>query len=82
MGLAFQIVDDLLDVEGSTEALGKTAGKDVRDRKATFPAIWGVEESRRRAQAALAGAREALAVLEDRAGLLAGIADFVLQRDR
>jgi geranylgeranyl pyrophosphate synthase len=82
LGLAFQIVDDLLDVEGSTEALGKTAGKDVRDRKATFPSIWGVEESRRRAQAALAGARDALAVLEDRAGLLAGIADFVLQRDR
>jgi len=82
LGLAFQIVDDLLDVEGSTEALGKTAGKDARDHKATFPSIWGVEESRRRAQQALAGARDALAVLEDRAELLAGIADFVLQRDR
>ncbi len=82
LGLAFQIVDDLLDVEGSTEALGKTTGKDARDRKATFPSIWGVEESGRRAQAALAGARDALAVLEDRAGLLGGIADFVLQRDR
>jgi len=82
LGLAFQIVDDLLDVEGSTEALGKTAGKDVRDSKATFPAIWGVEESRRRAQAAMASAREALTVLEDHSGLLSGIADFVLQRDR
>ena len=51
LGLAFQIVDDLLDVEGSTEALGKTAGKDARDAKATFPAIWGIEESRRQAQA-------------------------------
>ena len=82
LGLAFQIVDDLLDVEGSAEALGKTVGKDVRDGKATFPAVWGVEESRRRAQSAVAGAKEALAVLEDRAGLLADIADFVLQRDR
>lgn len=82
LGLAFQIVDDLLDVEGSTEALGKTAGKDVRDAKATFPAIWGIEESRRQAQAAMARARGALTGLEDRSGLLAGIADFILQRDR
>ena len=82
LGLAFQIVDDLLDVQGSTEALGKTAGKDMRDGKATFPAVWGIEESRRRAHAAVAGAKEALAALEGRAELLADLADYVLQRDR
>jgi geranylgeranyl pyrophosphate synthase len=82
LGLAFQIVDDLLDVEGDREALGKTPGKDARDHKATFPSIWGVEESRRRAEEAVDLAIGALDDLEDRSGLLAGLAQFVLKRDR
>src|SRR5450432_392608 len=49
IGLAFQIVDDILDVEESSEALGKTAGKDAQQHKITFPAVYGVEESRRMA---------------------------------
>jgi geranylgeranyl pyrophosphate synthase len=64
LGLAFQIVDDILDVEGSNEALGKTAGKDAAAGKPTYPAFYGLDESKRmaaacieRAMAALAGAR-------------------------
>jgi geranylgeranyl diphosphate synthase type II len=82
LGLAFQIVDDLLDVEGDTENLGKTAGKDARARKATFPSVWGLEESRRRAAAAVAEARAALRPLGDRGTLLSDLAEFVLRRDR
>ena len=50
IGLAFQIVDDLLDVEETSEALGKTAGKDAAQHKITFPAVYGIEESRRMAE--------------------------------
>src|SRR6266545_2842536 len=50
VGLAFQIVDDILDVEESSQALGKTAGKDAQQRKITFPAVYGLEESRRMAR--------------------------------
>ena len=46
VGLAFQIVDDMLDVEQSSEALGKTAGKDAQQKKITFPAVYGWSESR------------------------------------
>src|SRR6202034_124980 len=46
IGLAFQIVDDVLDVEQSSEALGKTAGKDAKQQKITFPAVYGIEKSR------------------------------------
>src|SRR4029077_2310723 len=49
IGLAFQIVDDILDVEESSESLGKTAGKDAAQHKITFPAVYGLEESRRMA---------------------------------
>ena len=50
VGLAFQIVDDLLDVEESSEALGKTAGKDEAQQKITFPAVYGLERSREMAE--------------------------------
>jgi geranylgeranyl diphosphate synthase type II len=50
IGLAFQIVDDMLDVEQSSEALGKTAGKDAAQHKITFPAVYGIERSREMAE--------------------------------
>jgi geranylgeranyl pyrophosphate synthase len=81
-GLAFQIIDDLLDVEASSAALGKTSGKDARARKATFPAIWGVAESRRRALEAAARARAALAPFGGRAAVLGALADYMVARDR
>src|SRR5580704_232356 len=60
VGLAFQIVDDILDVEESSEALGKTAGKDAAQGKITFPAVYGIEASRRMAHEQCAQAHDAL----------------------
>jgi geranylgeranyl diphosphate synthase type II len=63
VGLLFQITDDILDVEGSEESLGKTPGKDARQRKLTFPGLYGLEDSRRRAAECAATAREAAGAL-------------------
>ena len=79
-GLAFQIVDDLLDVEESSAALGKTAGKDAAQRKITFPAVYGIEESRRMAEREGALAQQALEVLGDRAVRLKELADLIVHR--
>ncbi len=80
IGLAFQIRDDLLDIEGATAELGKTAGKDVAANKPTYPAILGVEASRRELAALTASALGAIAPLAARAGHLADLARFVAQR--
>lgn len=80
IGLAFQIVDDLLDLEGQVEAMGKRVGKDAQKGKLTFPAVMGVEASRRRASELVAAAE---AVLEgaglDSAGLVQ-LARFIVKR--
>ena len=81
LGLAFQIIDDVLDVEGSDDALGKTAGKDARRGKATFPAFYGIAGSRERAAECIARAKAALAV-ERLGGRLTEIADWSLTRTR
>jgi geranylgeranyl diphosphate synthase type II len=81
IGLAFQIVDDLLDVEQSSEALGKTAGKDAAQHKITFPAVYGIPESRRMAAAELALAHRALEPFSDRALRLRQLADLIVQRN-
>jgi geranylgeranyl diphosphate synthase, type II len=80
LGLAFQIVDDILDVEGTTEALGKTAGKDQAQRKATYPGLHGLEASRARARALVAEAEAALAPLGPRAAPIVALAHFILER--
>jgi geranylgeranyl pyrophosphate synthase len=80
VGLAFQIVDDILDLEGSSDRLGKTAGKDARARKATFPALLGIAASRRRAERACREATTAIAPLGARGEPLLAIARFIVDR--
>jgi geranylgeranyl diphosphate synthase type II len=79
IGLAFQIVDDILDVEGASADLGKTAGKDAAAGKATYPALFGLEESRRLAAGCLAGALAAL-IHAELGGQLPAIAHWVVGR--
>jgi len=82
IGLAFQIVDDILDVEGSLDALGKRAGSDLRKKKATFPGLLGLEESRQRARSLVREAKHALSIFGDRGAALGAIADYVVARRR
>ena len=82
LGLAFQVVDDLLDVGGDEQQLGKRTGKDDGRGKLTYPGLLGIEESRRRAKSLTAAAREALAPFGDRAAALGDLARFVLERNR
>lgn len=80
VGLAFQIVDDLLDVVGSKEAMGKTVGKDRQQQKATYPALHGVEESRRMAAKLVEEACAALEPYRARADQLQAIGRFLVAR--
>jgi len=80
VGLAFQIVDDILDVEESSEALGKTAGKDAQQQKITFPAVYGLESSRRMAEEECARAHSVLEPFGGRAARLHELADMIVRR--
>jgi geranylgeranyl pyrophosphate synthase len=80
VGLAFQIVDDVLDVEGHAGSLGKTAGKDAAASKPTYPALYGVQGSRVRADACATRARATLAQAGLSDGWLDAIADWVVTR--
>lgn len=80
LGLAFQIVDDVLDVEGDTKTLGKAAGADAARNKPTYPALLGLTGAKEKAAALHARALESLAVFGDNAQVLAHIADFIVQR--
>ena len=80
IGLAFQIVDDVLDVEQSSAILGKTAGKDAAQQKITFPAVHGIERSREMAEQERLAAHLALRDFDDRANRLRELADLVVRR--
>src|SRR5215831_5012836 len=80
IGLAFQIVDDVLDVEQPSEALGKTAGKDAQQQKITFPAVYGLERSHKMAEQERLAAHVALQMFDDRADRLRQLADLVVRR--
>jgi geranylgeranyl diphosphate synthase type II len=82
VGLAFQIVDDILDMTGSSQSLGKTAGKDLQVRKATYPALHGLEASRRKAQELVEQAIEDTRCLGDPAEPLRALARFIVDRSK
>src|SRR6266536_5968805 len=82
VGLAFQIIDDILDITQTSEKLGKTAGKDTAARKATYPTIVGMEKSRKIAQQLTHRAFDALKMFHGKAVALEALAVYLLQRDR
>ena len=82
LGLAFQIVDDILDVSGTVGELGKTPGKDSAQDKATYPALFGLDASRRRAEALKRDSLKAVSFLAKKAGPLVGLAEFIVGRTR
>ena len=82
VGLAFQIIDDILDITQTSERLGKTAGKDTQAQKATYPTILGMEKSKKIAQQLTHRAFEALHIFGGKALALEALAMHLLQRDR
>lgn len=82
VGLAFQVRDDILDVEGETQALGKTAGKDAASAKPTFPSVLGMDASRAHLRELVDEALAALEPLGERAAPLSELARYVAERNR
>lgn len=82
IGLAFQIVDDLLDVISTTEVLGKTTGSDARHGKATYPSFFGIEKTRRLAEQAVEASLESLATFPDSANPLRALARYIVDRTK
>jgi len=81
IGLAFQIIDDILDITATSEELGKSAGKDVAAHKATYPSIWGLEESKQQAQTLVTTAKaDVLDSFGTAAQPLVALADFIVDR--
>ncbi|NJK47367.1 polyprenyl synthetase family protein [Candidatus Gracilibacteria bacterium] len=80
IGLAFQIVDDILDITATQEELGKTAGKDLQAQKATYPSLWGIEESKKQAQQLVDEAIVELAPYGEGADPLKAIATYIVTR--
>jgi geranylgeranyl diphosphate synthase, type II len=80
IGLAFQIIDDILDVEQPSEALGKTAGKDAAQGKITFPSVYGLERSKQMADSELRRAHHSLNIFGDRAHWLRELANLIVHR--
>lgn len=82
IGLVFQIVDDILDVEGDQDKLGKTLGKDEASGKQTFAGIYGIDKSKQIAQEMTERAKDSLSVFSNRAAELSLLADFLLNREK
>src|ERR1700746_4078528 len=81
LGLAFQVIDDILDVTQTSEKLGKSAGKDVAAQKATYPAIIGLEKSRAEAKHLTKEAHDALAIFGKKGDALHGVANYLPARE-
>lgn len=81
LGLAFQIKDDILDIEGEEGKIGKPVGSDTKNNKATYPAVFGLNESRARASRAVDQALAALQLFGDEADFLRSMVRFVIERD-
>jgi geranylgeranyl diphosphate synthase type II len=82
IGLAFQIVDDVLDVTQTSEQLGKTAGKDTAAEKTTYPALFGIDESLKKADTLVANAFAELSPFGDRAETLKALARYLVERKK
>lgn len=82
VGLAFQIADDLLDIEGTTEQLGKPAGSDIENKKSTFPSLLGKEESRLQAQQLMINAIASLEIFQPRHSILMELARYIVERKK
>jgi geranylgeranyl diphosphate synthase type II len=82
VGLAFQVIDDILDVTQTSEQLGKTAGKDTKAQKATYPAIVGLEKSRKTAEQLTKKAFASLRIFRGKAQALEALAEFLLKRNK
>lgn len=80
IGLAFQIIDDILDITVPTEKLGKTAGKDLQAQKVTYPSLWGIDESKRQAKELINSAKAELELWGEKAIPLQALADFIVDR--
>lgn len=80
IGLAFQIIDDVLDITGTQEELGKTPGKDQNTQKVTYPNLWGIEESKLKAQKLVDLAKAELVSLGEKAQPLMALADYITSR--
>ncbi|HEY9652198.1 MAG TPA: farnesyl diphosphate synthase [Coleofasciculaceae cyanobacterium] len=80
IGLAFQIIDDILDITATQEELGKTAGKDLQAQKATYPSLWGIEASKIKAQELIDAAKAELESFGEKAQSLIALADFITAR--
>ena len=81
-GLAFQIIDDILDITGDEKKLGKKVGSDTKKKKATYPSVLGLRDSKQQAIELIEKAKASLRIFENRAEVLHELADFVLKRDR
>lgn len=81
LGLAFQIIDDILDIEGDAAKIGKPIGSDIKNKKATYPSIFGIEEARRKARQAADRALSALGCFGNEADFLRMLVQYIIDRD-